>query len=82
LTPAQREHFKRAVRVFVEDLRSNNPFRASLRVKGGQGIPGIFEMTWEMPDGRATFSYGDERVSGQPHIIWRRVGGHEIFKQP
>jgi hypothetical protein len=30
----------------------------------------------------ATFSYGDERVSGQPHIIWRRVGGHEIFKQP
>jgi hypothetical protein len=52
LTPAQREHFKRAVRVFVEDLRSNNPFRASLRVKGVQGIPGIFEMTWEMPDGR------------------------------
>jgi hypothetical protein len=82
LTPAQREHFKRAVRVFVEDLRSNNTFRASLRVKGGQGIPGIFEMTWEMPDGRATFSYGDERISGQPHIIWRRVGGHEIFKQP
>jgi len=82
LTPAQRDAFKRAVNAFVEDLRDGHQIRASLRVKGVQGHPGIFEMTWDMPDGRATFNYGDERVSGEPHIIWRSVGGHEIFKQP
>ncbi|MER6108587.1 hypothetical protein ACWG5P_11115 [Streptomyces prasinus] len=36
------------------------------------------EMTWA-PDGRATWQYGDELREGEPHVIWRRVGGHEIF---
>ncbi len=34
------------------------------------------------PDGRATFGYGEERVAGQPHVIWRRIGDHSIFRQP
>ncbi|WP_267887199.1 hypothetical protein [Thermobifida halotolerans] len=35
-------------------------------------------MTWA-PDGRATWQYGEERVPGKPHVIWRRVGTHAIF---
>jgi hypothetical protein len=82
LTLAQRTLFKQAVRDFVDDLKHKRPFRSSLRVRGVQGHHGIFEMTWEMPNGRATFAYGDEQVPGEPHIIWRRVGGHDIFKNP
>lgn len=82
LTPTQRQQFKRAVREFVEDLRASRPFRKSLRVKGVQGHAGIFEMTWDMPDSRATFRYGAERTPGEPHIIWRRIGGHDIFQRP
>jgi len=39
-------------------------------------------MTWEMPNGRATFLFGAERIPGEPHIIWRRIGGHEIISKP
>ena len=28
-----------------------------------------------------TFEYGDE-IQGQPHIIWRRIGTHDIFRRP
>lgn len=47
-----------------------------------QGHPGIWEITWEGNDGRATFRYGPEVRAGKKHIIWRRIGGHEIFEQP
>lgn len=66
----------------VEDMKNRRPFRPGLRVKCVQGHPGVFEMTWDMPDGRATFAYGPERMPGEAHIIWRRIGGHDIFKQP
>jgi hypothetical protein len=38
-------------------------------------------MTWA-PDGRALFSYGESVLAGQPHVIWERIGGHEIFENP
>jgi hypothetical protein len=38
-------------------------------------------MTWA-PDGRATWRYGAEQVPGVPHVVWRRVGTHAIFKRP
>ena len=38
-------------------------------------------MTWA-PNGRATFEYGNEMRSGEPHIIWRRIGTHGIFRKP
>lgn len=81
LTPAQQAAFLMAVGQLVEDLRSARQFRKGLRVKGIQGASGIFEMTWA-DDGRATFEYGDEAVEGEPHVIWRRVGTHSIFKHP
>ena len=81
LTPAQQAAFLVAVGQFVEDLRQGGQFREGLRVKGIKGAAGIFEMTWA-DDGRATFQYGEEIVEGQPHIIWRRVGTHDVFTQP
>jgi hypothetical protein len=65
----------------VADLRAQAAFRPGLRVKAVRGARGVYEMTWA-PDGRATFSYGDERRPGEAPIIWRRVGGHDIFGQP
>jgi anaerobic glycerol-3-phosphate dehydrogenase len=41
----------------------------------------IWELTWAA-DGRATWQYGPEQRPGEPHVIWRRIGGHEIFKRP
>ena len=73
--------FRAAVKDFFADLRSRH-FRQGLRVKGINGAPGIFEMSWARGDGRATFQYGHAVKPGETHIIWRRVGRHEIFKQP
>jgi hypothetical protein len=78
LTPEQRHRFQRAVRKFVEDLEGGRGFRSGLRVKGVQGSPGVFEMTWA-GDGRATFSYGEPVRAGEPHIQWRRVGTHDVL---
>lgn len=79
LTDQQRERFRRVVRdQFVPDVAAGS-FRKGLRVKGVQGAPGVFEMTWA-PDGRATWQYGPEIQAGEPHVIWRRVGTHAIFE--
>ena len=80
LTRDQQQRFIAAVMKFVADL-DRRMLRAGLRVKGVEGVPGIFEMTWA-PDGRATFEYGAEVIAGEPHIIWRRIGGHDIFGAP
>jgi hypothetical protein len=80
LTPDQRRRFRLAVARFIEDLRRGS-FRAGLRVKDFRGRTGWFEMTWA-PDGRALFSYGEELMPGEPHVIWERIGGHEIFGNP
>ena len=84
LSPEEKTKFREAVRKFTEDLNNlpRGQFRGGLRVKPMQNADGIFEMTWEGRDGRATFQYGDELNEGEPHIIWRRIGGHEIFGGP
>ncbi|WP_438490749.1 hypothetical protein [Streptomyces sp. S186] len=80
LTPEQRRRFRRTVTGFVHDLRAGR-FRAGLRVKGVQSAPGVYELTWD-GDGRATWSYGPEIVRGKQHIIWRRIGTHNILAGP
>lgn len=80
LSGDQQSAFLAAVVLFVADL-SVGEFRPSLRVKGVKGAPGVFEMTWAA-DGRATFEYGREIVAGQAHIIWRRIGRHDVFRTP
>lgn len=81
LTEVQRSLFLSAVQQMVDDLRSRRRFHPRLRVKGYQGQPGVFEMTWA-PDGRALFRYGASPRAGDTHIIWLRVGTHDIFQRP
>lgn len=80
LTAAQQAAFLVAVAQFVEDLRGG-VFRKGLRVKGVRGAPGVFEMTWS-DNGRATFQYGEPIVDADAHIVWRRVGTHDVLRQP
>ena len=81
LTPGEKARFKVAVREMVGDLRAKKGFRPGLRVKRVRTTRDVFEMTWA-PDGRATFQYGPEVRPGEPHIIWRRIGDHDIFHKP
>jgi hypothetical protein len=77
------------VKKMVEDMQrlsasdfQSGQFRRGLRVKPMQGAPGIWEMTWEPADGRATFEFGSTVIEGEVHIVWRRIGGHAIFASP
>jgi hypothetical protein len=70
----------RVLQLFVGGLVSQS-FAPQLRVKRVQGHPGVWEITWAA-DGRATFSYGSEVIPGHPHVIWRRIGTHDIFQRP
>ena len=47
-------------------------------MKGIQGMPGCFEMTWAR-DGRAIFTYGQKVRAGEPHVIWIAVGTHDVL---
>jgi hypothetical protein len=77
LTPEEKAEVKVALGKFLEDLPSRE-FRPELRVKGVQSAEGVYEMSWS-GEGRATFQAGEEVRPGEPHIIWRRIGGHEIL---
>ncbi len=80
LSPEEQRQFRVAVEKFASDLVGGS-FRKGLRVKGVQGAPGVFEMTWAQ-NGRATFEFGNPVHSNEPHVAWRRIGTHDIFAQP
>jgi hypothetical protein len=80
LTPDQKAAFRQAVAHFIEDLPTGR-FRKGLRVKEVKGAKNIYEMTWAN-DGRATFQYGSPEIEGEPHVIWRRIGTHDVFADP
>lgn len=65
---------------FVVDMKGGH-FRPGLRVKRVVSTSACWEMTWA-PDGRATFEYGPPVRLGEPHVIWRRAGSHEVFRSP
>ena len=77
LTVAERRIFLSVLRRFIEDVKKGR-FRRSLRVKRYWGQESVYEMTWA-GNGRALFMYGREVRPGEPHIIWLRIGGHEIL---
>jgi hypothetical protein len=65
---------------FIAALRASPPsFPPALRVKRVQGRQDVWEITFA-PDGRATFAYGEEVIAGTPHLIWRRVGTHDVLR--
>ncbi len=82
LTPQQKQAFKAAKDEIVAALKAKRSFPKRLRIKDVQDAPGVWEMTWQWPDGRATFQYGSPVLPGEVHIIWRRVGTHAIFAKP
>lgn len=77
---AVREKFAPACDAYA--TKPNTPSPASLRVKSVQSAPGVLEMTWSFasPDGRATFELIS--VEGELRCRWRRVGDHDVFKNP
>lgn len=78
LSPEQRARFEKVVREeFVPDADTGR-WRPGLRVKRVHGVPKVFEMTWA-PDGRTTWQFGTPIHDGVRHVIWRRVGTHDIF---
>jgi hypothetical protein len=81
LDEEDKARFRAAAKQFIEDLEGGGHFRKGLRIKGVQGAKGVYELTWA-PDGRATWEYGEEVSPGVPHIVWRRIGTHDIFKTP
>jgi len=81
LDEEQRARFSAAVAIFIEDMRTGTGFRGGLRVKRVQGTADVWEMIFA-PDGRATWQYGAEVSSGEPHVVWRRIGTHEVLRRP
>lgn len=69
------------VAAFVAHLTAGEPFRAGLRVKRVQATDEVWELSWA-PDGRATWQYGPQVRAGEPHVVWRRIGTHAIFRNP
>lgn len=80
LSPAQQRAFLAAVERFVAGL-AEGELDPALRVKRVQRERGVWELTWA-PDGRATFEYGPEVRSGEPHVVWRRIGTHRVLDDP
>ncbi len=75
-----REKFAPAYDAYKTDPTTDWP--AALRVKSVRSAPGIVEMTWSFasPDARATFEL--ITVDGELRCRWRRLGDHDVFKNP
>lgn len=75
-----REKFVPACAALAVDPSS--PWPKSLRVKAVRGAPGVLEMTWSFasPDGRVTFEL--VTVDGEIRCRWRRIGDHDVFRNP
>lgn len=89
LSPAQRMQFEESWRMFKEALLESEQqgcrvppdFPRGLRIKAVAGHRGVRELTWA-PDGRATWMYGTPMRFGLYHAIWRRIGSHDILRDP
>ena len=80
LSKERKRLFAAAVRLLMVGLKPRR-VPAGRRVKRVQGAIGVWELTGAS-DGRATFEYGEELRAGDAHVIWRRIGTHEIFDRP
>jgi hypothetical protein len=74
LDSAQRTAFRRAVAVFIADLKTGQGFSPELRVHKLVNTE-IWSLTWAR-DGRALFRFGAEITPGEVHIIWEAIGTH------
>jgi hypothetical protein len=78
LDAAQKLAFRRALAVFIADLKAGGSFSPELRVHKLVNTE-IWSLTWAK-DGRALFRYGEQVTPGETHIIWEAVGTHaEVY---
>jgi uncharacterized ferritin-like protein (DUF455 family) len=84
LSREEKRLFQLARKKRVADLRRGQGLRGvrqGLRIKDVQAHPGIWELTWA-DDGRATVELGESPNEADVHIIWRRIGSHDILDEP
>lgn len=74
LDPEQRAAFRRAVAVFIANLKAGEGFSPELRVHKLVNTE-IWSLTWAK-DGRALFRFGTQVTAGQVHIVWEAIGTH------
>ena len=78
LDPAQKAAFRRALAVFIANLKSSGSFSPELRVHKLVNTE-IWSLTFAK-DGRALFRYGEQVAEGETHIIWEAIGTHaEVY---
>lgn len=78
LDAQQREAFKKALAVFIANLKAGGTFSPELRVHKLVNTE-IWSLTWAK-DGRALFRYGPEVAEGEIHIVWEAIGTHaEVY---
>lgn len=77
-----RDEFIRVLREWQNAGRPGVPrFPKSLGIRPMVHRRGVMELAWA-PDGRCTWQYSTPQRPGRLHIIWRRIGSHEIYKDP
>ncbi len=82
LAHKERARFFDRLEDLISDLSSpHRQVRNGLRFKPMKGMSDIYEMTW-MSNRRATLEFGDEYRVGDPHLVIRRVGTHDVLDRP
>lgn len=82
LTPEQKARFRVAVDKLVTALSQTPPtVPGDPLVHPLAGHRGVYELRFA-PDGRATFPFGAPVRGSEPHVIWRRIGGHDVLERP
>jgi mRNA-degrading endonuclease YafQ of YafQ-DinJ toxin-antitoxin module len=78
LDAAQKAAFRRALAVFIANLKAGRTFSPELRVHKLVNTE-IWSLTFAN-DGRALFRYGQQVADGETHIVWEAIGTHaEVY---
>jgi len=82
LTGEQQRQFTTSMRTKLIPAWQNNVFPRGLGIKKMQGVPSdIWEARWA-PDGRMTWQYIDSGAVEIRAVLVRRVGTHDIYRNP
>lgn len=81
MSPANQLAFREAVMRFVAALKEGRLPDPGLGIRQMTDHPGIYEFHYSR-SGRATFHYGSDERGTDALMVWRRIGGHEIYRKP
>jgi hypothetical protein len=74
LDAAQKEAFRRALAVFIANLKAGGAFNPELQVHKLVNTE-IWSLSFAK-DGRALFRYGGQVAESETHIVWEAIGTH------